>query len=89
MAFTDKQAFLTGMTLSSAVSGTATLVAGTVTVAATLITASSKIFVSRNTPGGVLGNLSTPDASIVASTSFVIDSDNPAETSTVNWWFVN
>lgn len=68
--------------------GTATLVAGTVTVATTAVAAASKIFVSCNTPGGVLGFLSAPVASIVAATSFVINSSNPADTSTVNWVIV-
>jgi hypothetical protein len=67
--------------------GTATLGAGgTVTVSAT-ITASSKIQVTRNTPGGTLGNLSAPSASRVvgAPGHFVINSDQALETSTVDW----
>lgn len=67
--------------------GTATLVAGTVTVSTTAVTASSKIFLSRNTPGGVQGNLS--QGTIVAGTSFVINSANAGDTSTVNWFLVN
>lgn len=69
--------------------GTATLVAGTVTVATTRVTASSIIQVTRNTPGGVVGDLSVPVASIVAATSFVINSANVGDTSTVNWTLVN
>lgn len=69
--------------------GTATLVAGTVTVNTTAVAAGSLIFVSRNTPGGTTGSLSAPSASIVAGTSFVINSSSNTETSTVNWWIVN
>lgn len=69
--------------------GTATLVAGTVTVATTAVTASSIIFISRNTPGGTVGDLSVPSGSIVAATSFDIASDSNTDTSTVNWWIIN
>lgn len=75
--------------LSSPVIGTSTLAAGTVTVPVNAVMASSKIYVSRNTPGGTLGNLSAPVASITANTSFIINSDSNAETSTVNWEVVN
>lgn len=68
--------------------GTATLVAGTVTVSTTAIEAGDKIFLTRNTPGGTVGHLSAPVASITAATSFVINSDNAGDTSTVNWWIV-
>lgn len=67
----------------------AAMVAGTVTVATTAVTASSRIFLTTNTPGGTQGVLSAPTASIVAGTSFVINSSNAADTSTVNWWIVN
>lgn len=69
--------------------GTATLSAGTVTVSSTAVTASSKIFVTVNTPGGTQGFLSVPTASIVAGSSFVINSSSATETSTVNWLIVN
>ena len=69
--------------------GTATLVAGTVTVNTGSVLASSYIFVSRNTPGGTEGHLSAPVASIVANTSFVINSSSAADTSTVNWFLMN
>lgn len=90
----DKETFLNGLAFPAAggaadIAGTATLVAGTVTVPTTNITALSKVFFSRNTPGGTVGELSAPGASIVAGTSFVINSDNALDTSTVNWWFVN
>jgi uncharacterized protein YcfJ len=71
------------------IAGTATLVGGTVTVLTTKVTASSIVLISRNTPGGGVGNLSVPVASIVASTSFVINSDSGTETSTINWFILN
>ena len=74
---------------SNASLGTATLVGGTVTVSTTAVATGSKIFVSRNTVGGTTGNLSTPDASIVNGTSFVINSTSGSETSTINWWIIN
>jgi len=69
--------------------GTATLVAGTVTVSTTAAVTGSKIFVTCNTPGGTQGFLSVPDASITNGTSFIINSSNAADTSTVNWWIIN
>jgi hypothetical protein len=65
------------------------MTAGTITVATTAVTASSKIFLTVNTPGGTQGVLSAPTASIIANTSFVINSSNASDTSTVNWWIVN
>lgn len=82
----NKIAIATGANASI---GTATLVGGTVTVSTTAVTASSLIFVSRNTAGGTPGNLNAPTASIVAGTSFVINSSSGTDTSTVNWWIVN
>jgi hypothetical protein len=76
---------------ADSVVGTATLGGGTgtVTVSTTAVSASSKIFVSCATPAGVQGVLSAPPGSIVAATSFVINSSNAADTSTVNWWVIN
>jgi len=75
----------------NAIAGTATLVAGTVTVATTsaMTMPNSTILISRNTPGGTLGNLSVPSAAIVDGVSFDIDSDSAMETSTVNWFVIN
>lgn len=67
--------------------GQATLVGGTVTVNTTAVTAASLIFVTVATPGGTQGNLSI--GTIVAGTSFVINSTSGTETSVVNWWIVN
>lgn len=66
--------------------GTATLVAGTATVSTTAALTGSVIFLTCNTPGGTQGILSAPVASIVNGTSFVINSSESADTSTVNWW---
>lgn len=70
--------------------GTATLVAGTVTVAGVAITATSRIQVTRKTGAGTLGNLSAPSGSRTtgASGSFVINSDQSSETSTVDYLIV-
>jgi len=65
--------------------GVAILVAGTVTVATPLVTASSKIFLSRNTPLGALGNLSAPSASRVVGVGFTINSSSATDVSTVDW----
>lgn len=69
---------------TAALSGTP----GTITVSTTAVTASSIILISRNTPGGTLGNLSVPSASISAGVHFIINSD-ANETSTVNWMIIN
>ena len=74
---------------SNASMGTATLVAGTVTVSTTAVATGSTIFLTCNTPGGVQGFLSAPAASITNATSFVINSSNVADTSTVNWLIIN
>lgn len=63
--------------------GTAVLVAGTVTVTHSTVTASSRIIIWRQVAGGTLGNLSV--GAIVAGTSFVINSDNALDTSTVGY----
>jgi hypothetical protein len=63
--------------------GTATLVAGTVTVAAR-DALDRGVVVSRDTPGGVVGNLSAPVATRTA-TQFVVNSDNVADTSAIDW----
>ena len=69
---------------TAALSGTP----GTIVVSTTAVTAASKIFLSVNTPGGSQGFLSAPTASIVANTSFVINS-TANETSTVDWLIIN
>lgn len=66
-------------------SGIVTLGSGTATVTNTAIVSTSLVMLTRNTPGGTVGNLSVPTASIVANTSFVINSDSNIDASTVAW----
>jgi hypothetical protein len=66
---------------SNAKQGVATLVAGTVTVADTSVTASSRIFLTTNTPGGTVG--SPYNSARTAGTSFTITSTSSTDTSTV------
>lgn len=66
--------------------GVATLSGGTVTVSNTSVTASTRIFTSRQTTGGTLGHLSI--GTVVASTSFVINSSSATDTSTVAWLLI-
>lgn len=66
--------------------GTATLSSGTVTVATDKVLTGYKIYLSVNTPSGTQGFLSAPTGSIVNATSFVINSTNAGDNSTVNWW---
>jgi len=68
--------------------GTATLIGGTKTVSTTAVKTGSRIFISRNTPGGTVGHLSAPAASITNGVSFVINSSSGTDTSTVNWWVI-
>ena len=69
--------------------GVATLVAGTVTVTGVSLTATSTIHLTRNTPGGTVGDLSAPQASRVAGLGgtgqFVLNSANVADVSTVDY----
>lgn len=67
----------------------AAMAAGTVTVSTTAVAADSVIFLTANTPGGTQGELSAPTGSIVAGTSFVINSSSNTDTSTVNWLIIN
>lgn len=83
----NKLSIATGANASIGTS--AAMTAGTITISTTAVTASSKIFLTANTPGGTQGVLSAPTASITAGTSFVINSSNALDTSTVNWWIVN
>lgn len=78
------------LTGAAGIVGTATLSSGTVTVATTAVTASSKIFLTYNTPESIPGILSAPSASISAGVHFVINSvDGTDSTSTVNWFIIN
>lgn len=81
----NKIKIATGTNASIGVSGA--MVAGTITVSTTAVTAGSLIYLSVNTPGGTQGFLSV--GTIVAATSFVINSSGATDTSTVNWWIIN
>ena len=80
--------FVHDLTSGATTSGTATLVGGTVTVSTTAVKTGSIIALTRNTPGGTVGDLSAPVASIVNATSFVINSASGTDTSTINWQIV-
>ncbi|HEX8415125.1 MAG TPA: hypothetical protein VF637_14760, partial [Sphingomicrobium sp.] len=62
--------------------GVATLAGGTVTIPNTTVTANTRIFTSRQSSGGTLGQLST---SRISGTSFAITSSSGTETSSVAW----
>ena len=66
--------------------GQATLAAGTVTVANTNIAANDRIFVSYVGTG--LANTGALSTTIVAATSFTIESTNGADTNTVSYFIV-
>lgn len=66
--------------------GQATLVAGTVTVANETVTANTRIFLTRQVADGTLGHLSV--GTVTAGTSFVIDSSDASDTSTINWLLI-
>jgi hypothetical protein len=83
---TAMQAQLGGLPTSWAW-GTATLVAGTVTVSSGIVQSTSKIQLSRMTPGGTLGHLSVP--TITPGTSFVITSSAGSETSVITYLILN
>lgn len=65
--------------------GQATLSAGTITIANTSITANSRIFLSRSTVGGTLGQLSYTK---INATSFTINSSSVLETSVIDWHII-
>lgn len=67
--------------------GTTTLVAGTKTINDAHITATSVISLHRQAAGGTLGNLSV--GTLTAGTSFIINSDNAADTSVVYYEVVS
>ena len=84
----NKISIATGSNASVGTSTNLSGTPGTLLVSTSAVKTGSIIFLSRNTVGGTLGNLSAPSASIIDSTSFVINSD-ANETSTINWWIVN
>lgn len=67
--------------------GRAVLVAGTVTVSTTAVSGTSEIFLTNRITGGGIGSLSV--GTVTAGTSFVINSTNLLDTSTVCWLIVD
>lgn len=65
--------------------GQTTLVGGTKAVSTTAVLTGDLIFLQRSAVGGVAGNLTY---TISNGVSFTINSDNAADTSTVNWWII-
>lgn len=66
--------------------GTGTLAAGTVTIADTAVTANSQIFLTDTSNGANLGVLSV--GTIIAGTSFVVNSSNIADVGTFGYLIV-
>jgi hypothetical protein len=83
----NKLSIATGANAS--VGTSAAMTAGSITIATTAVTSSSIIQLTHNTLGGTIGILSVPTASIVAGTSFIINSSSALDTSTVNWLIIN
>lgn len=71
---------------TNATMGRAVLSGGTVTVNTTKASTTMEVFLTTRIAGGTLGVLSV--GTVVAGTSFVINSSNAADTSTVNWMIV-
>lgn len=71
---------------TNAAMGVATLVAGTVTVNTNKVTATSRIFLTCQTPGGTPGFLRV--SARTAGTSFTILSSSGTDTSVVGWLIV-
>jgi hypothetical protein len=75
------------LSLAGILRGTATLVAGTVTVSSTEIRTGDIVQLTRRSIGGTAGNITL--GTITNATSFVINSDNVADTSVVFWEIVH
>ena len=73
--------------VSGALVGSATLVAGTVTVSTDEIRTGDTVQLTRKSIGGTAGNITL--GTITNATSFVINSDNAADTSVVFWEIVH
>ncbi|MFJ8041220.1 hypothetical protein ACIRBX_12010 [Kitasatospora sp. NPDC096147] len=67
--------------------GTTALAAGTATVTTTAITATSRVFLTAQTPGGTPGALYVQTRT--AGTSFTVKSTSSTDTSTVAWLIVD
>lgn len=75
------------LTLAGRLTGSATLVAGTVTVSQAEIRTGDTVQLTRKSIGGTAGNITL--GTITNATSFVINSDNAADTSVVFWEIVH
>jgi len=76
-----------GTGLTGPMAGRAVLVGGTVTVSTDEVAASDNMTLTRVLAGGSLGHLSI--STIIPGTSFVINSDSGADTSTIFWELVH
>jgi len=65
--------------------GQSVLAAGTIIVVNTSVTANTRSFISRELTGGTNGNLSV---AMNPGVGFTINSDNAADTSTINWLLI-
>jgi len=74
---------------AAAVAGTAVLLAGTVTVSTTAITASSIVILTCQVLGTVTVASALTKGTVVAGTSFVINSAVVTDTSTIAWLIIN
>lgn len=70
----------------AAIAGNATMVGGTITVNTTAIKANGIVVITRKTSGGTIGTAIT--YTIVAGTSFTINSDSVLDTSTFSWFIL-
>lgn len=66
--------------------GQATLTAGTATVLTAQISSAAQVILTHANAGGTVGVPSV--GTVVAGTSFVINSSNAADTSIINWFIV-
>lgn len=76
--------------------GLATLISGTATISSVYIKSTTKIFLSLNSPIGLIGSMyGAPSDSIVSGVSFVINSYDlsggiaTTDTSQVSWCLIN
>ncbi len=69
--------------------GVATLVSGVATINTTCARTYSVIILTRNTPGGTVGELYARTSDIAEGVYFMIRSSSASDTSTVNWLLIN
>jgi len=86
LGFQTIDELLAWLTAAAHQRGTATLSGGTITISNAVLTANSVILCSYNTAGANADILSAPAASRnISAKTFVIQSTNPLDTSTVDW----